>query len=370
MTDQIEARPLRLLVVDDHEVVRQGLVSLLDRREHFQVVAEAGTAAEAVEMARKFEPDLVVMDVRLPDGSGIEACREIRADLPKTKVVILTSYPDEEAVLSAIIAGASGYLLKQIRARDLVAAIEAVGRGESLLDPAVTEKVLDRVRRIATGTYTDEMAQLTQQEQKILLLVAEGKTNKEIAAEVFLSDKTVKNYVSSILSKLNLQRRAQAAAFVAKHRLPGSARSAGTALQRRRSAPLSLSAAGTARGAPRRASLRPCARPAAAGHRSRRGTGARSTSGRATPGTRRRPGRSRPATNPRSARSRACSPTRSRAEGRPEPDRRGVGPHRLRAGSRWPRGRWRSRRAADRAPRAGPGPAGGPGPGARSTIGC
>jgi DNA-binding NarL/FixJ family response regulator len=223
MTDQIEIRPLRLLVVDDHEVVRQGLVSLLERREHFQVVAEAGTAAEAVEMARKFEPDLVVMDVRLPDGSGIEACREIRAEFPATRVVILTSYPDEEAVLSAIIAGASGYLLKQIRGRDLVSALESVGRGESLLDPAVTEKVLDRVRRIATGTYTDEMAQLTQQEQKILLLVAEGKTNKEIASEVFLSDKTVKNYVSSILSKLNLERRAQAAAFVARHRMKGGA---------------------------------------------------------------------------------------------------------------------------------------------------
>jgi DNA-binding NarL/FixJ family response regulator len=223
MTDQIDARPLRLLVVDDHEVVRQGLVSLLERREHFQVVAEAGTAAEAVEMARKFEPDLVVMDVRLPDGSGIEACREIRAEFPATRVVILTSYPDEEAVLSAIIAGASGYLLKQIRGRDLVSALESVGRGESLLDPAVTEKVLDRVRRIATGTYTDELAQLTQQEQKILLLVAEGKTNKEIASEVFLSDKTVKNYVSSILSKLNLERRAQAAAFVARHRLKGGA---------------------------------------------------------------------------------------------------------------------------------------------------
>ncbi|HEY6057762.1 MAG TPA: response regulator transcription factor [Candidatus Limnocylindrales bacterium] len=219
MTESSSARPLRLLVVDDHEVVRQGLVSLLDRREGFQVVAEAGSAAEALEMARKFQPDIVVMDVRLPDGSGIEACRDIRAELASTRVVILTSYPDEEAVLSAIIAGASGYLLKQIRGRDLIAALEAVGRGESLLDPAVTEKVLDRVRRIATGSYTDELAQLTQQEQKILMLVAEGKTNKEIASEVFLSDKTVKNYVSSILSKLNLERRAQAAAFVAKHRI-------------------------------------------------------------------------------------------------------------------------------------------------------
>jgi two-component system response regulator DevR len=213
---------LRILVVDDHEIVRQGLVSLLDRREGLRVVAQAGTVAEAIEQARRFEPDIVILDVRLPDGSGIEACREIRSELPKTRVIMLTSYPDEEAVLSAIIAGASGYLLKQIRARDLVAAIETVGHGESLLDPAVTEKVLERVRRIAAGTYTTEVAQLTGQEQKILLLVAEGKTNKEIASEIFLSDKTVKNYVSSILSKLNLERRAQAAAFVAKHRIdPG-----------------------------------------------------------------------------------------------------------------------------------------------------
>ena len=157
------------------------------------------------------------MDVRLPDGSGIEACRAIRAELPATRVVMLTSYPDEEAVLSAILAGASGYLLKQIRGRDLVTALEAIGRGESLLDPAVTERVLDRVRRIANGEEKDELSDLTSQERKILRLVAEGKTNKEIAAEVFLSDKTVKNYVSSILSKLNLQRRAQAAAFVARH---------------------------------------------------------------------------------------------------------------------------------------------------------
>ena len=216
MTTEAE-KHLRVLVVDDHEVVREGLVAMLDRRPGFQVVAEAGTVAEALEMARKFMPELVIMDVRLPDGSGIEACRDIRAEFPQTRVVMLTSYPDEEAVFSAIVAGASGYLLKQVRARDLVSALDAVGRGESLLDPAVTEKVLERVRRIATGGANDELAQLTAQEQKILLLVAEGKTNKEIAAEVFLSDKTVKNYVSSILSKLNLQRRAQAAAYVAKH---------------------------------------------------------------------------------------------------------------------------------------------------------
>ncbi len=212
-------RPLRLLVVDDHEVVRQGLVALLDRRDEFQVVAEAGTMAESIAAARRFQPDLVVMDVRLPDGSGVEACREIRSERPETKVVMLTSYPDEEAVLSAIIAGASGYLLKQIRGRDLVSALQSVARGDSLLDPAVTERVLERVRRAATGGEQDELSQLTPQERKILILVAEGKTNKEIAGDVFLSDKTVKNYVSSILSKLNLERRAQAAAFVAKHRL-------------------------------------------------------------------------------------------------------------------------------------------------------
>jgi two-component system, NarL family, response regulator DevR len=217
-------RTLTLLVVDDHEVVRQGLVALLDRRPGFQVVAEAGTVSESIEAARRFRPDLVIMDVRLPDGSGVEACREIRAELPDTRVVILTSYPDEDAVLSAIVAGASGYLLKQVRARDLVAALEAVARGESLLDPAVTGRVLDRVRRIATSSEPDELAQLTPQEQKILLLVAEGKTNKEIAAEVFLSDKTVKNYVSSILAKLNLERRAQAAAYMARVRGPGSQR--------------------------------------------------------------------------------------------------------------------------------------------------
>ena len=207
---------LGLLIVDDHEVVRQGLAAMLGRRPGFHVVAEAGTVAEAVAAARKFRPNLVVMDVRLPDGSGIEACREIRAEMPDTRVVMLTSYPDEDAVLSAIIAGASGYLLKQVRARDLVSALEAVGRGESLLDPAVTGRVLERIRRIATADQPDELAQLTAQEQKILLLVAEGKTNKQIAAEVFLSDKTVKNYVSSILAKLNLERRAQAAAYMAR----------------------------------------------------------------------------------------------------------------------------------------------------------
>ena len=213
--------PLTVLLVDDHEVVRQGLATLLGRRPEFNIVGEAGTVADAVAAARRFRPDLIVMDVRLPDGSGIEACREIRAEQPDTRVVMLTSYPDEDAVLSAIIAGASGYLLKQVRARDLIAALDAVGRGQSLLDPAVTGRVLERIRRIATADQPDDLAQLTSQEQKILLLVAEGKTNKEIAADVFLSDKTVKNYVSSILAKLNLERRAQAAAYMAHLRNTG-----------------------------------------------------------------------------------------------------------------------------------------------------
>jgi two-component system response regulator DevR len=211
-------RPFRLLVVDDHEVVRQGLVALLDRRPGFEVVAEAASVAESIDQARLHKPDIVVMDVRLPDGSGVEACRAIRDELPETRIIMLTSFPDEEAVLSAIVAGASGYLLKEIRARDLVTALEAVGRGESLLDPAVTERVLERVRRIAAGGSNDQLSVLTPRERKILMLVAEGKTNKEIAADVFISDKTVKNYVSSILSKLNLERRAQAAAFVARQR--------------------------------------------------------------------------------------------------------------------------------------------------------
>jgi DNA-binding NarL/FixJ family response regulator len=206
-------------VVDDHEVVRQGLVALLERRRQFHVVAQAGTMAEAISQARRFEPDLVLMDVRLPDGSGIEACREIRAEFPAIPVVFLTSSLDDGDIFAAIIAGANGYVLKQSRATKLVAALTAAGRGDSLLDPAVTEQVLERVRRIAAGTYVDETSTLTAQERKILLLLAEGSTNKQIADAVFLSDKTVKNYVSSILSKLNLERRAQAAAFVVRHRI-------------------------------------------------------------------------------------------------------------------------------------------------------
>jgi two-component system response regulator DevR len=211
--------PLRVLIVDDHEVVREGLRSLLNRRQGMTVVGEAGTMADSIEEAARVEPDVVVMDVRLPDGSGVEACREIRQARPDVKVIMLTSYADDEAVFASILAGAAGYLLKQTRGQALADAIEAVARGDSLLDPAVTQKVLERVRTLGSGGTDDVLGSLSEQEQKILLLIAEGKTNKEIAEEIFLSDKTVKNYVSSILSKLNLRRRSEAAAFIARRRL-------------------------------------------------------------------------------------------------------------------------------------------------------
>ena len=206
-----------ILLVDDHEVVRMGLKTLLDRREGFSVVGEAGSVAEAISAARQTRPDVIVMDIRLPDGNGVEACREIRGELPDTKVIMLTSYADDESVYGSIMAGASGYLLKQTRGQSLAEAIERVAKGESLLDPSVTEKVLARMRSLASGEG-DELAALSSQEKKILSLIAQGKTNKEIAGEVFLSDKTVKNYVSSILSKLNLRRRSEAAAFIAERR--------------------------------------------------------------------------------------------------------------------------------------------------------
>lgn len=206
----------RIMIVDDHEVVREGLRSLLNRHEGFSVVADAANVEHAVAEAARSQPDVIVMDVRLPDGSGIEACREIRQTRPETKVIMLTSYADEDAVFASILAGAAGYLLKQTRGNQLAEAIEAVSRGESLLDPAVTQKVMDRVRMSGKRAHDDPLSELTEQEHKILTLIAEGKTNKEIAEEVFLSDKTVKNYVSNILSKLNLRRRSEAAAFIAR----------------------------------------------------------------------------------------------------------------------------------------------------------
>ncbi len=209
------AKTLTVLIVDDHDIVRKGLTTLISRQQDLSVAGEAGTAAEAVEKASELAPDVVVLDIRLPDASGIEACREIRSQNSNIKVLMLTSYSDEEAVMGSIMAGASGYLLKEIRSQEIVEAIRQVGTGRSLLDPAVTAGVLERVRR---GKDDDKLDQLTNQEQRILELVAKGKTNKEISQEVNLSDKTVKNYVSNILGKLEVARRSQAAAYVAERR--------------------------------------------------------------------------------------------------------------------------------------------------------
>ncbi len=216
-------RKITVLLVDDHEVVRVGLRSLLNREAGIEVVGEAGSAAEAVAQAGRLRPQVVVMDVRLPDRSGVEACREIRSADPNVRVIMLTSYADEEAVFHSILAGAAGYLLKQIRGQELLRAIETVAAGQSLLDPAVTQKVLDSIQRWAAGQPPDEMTQLSPQERNVLALVAEGKTNKEIAAALGLSDKTVKNYLSHVFEKLNLSRRSEAAAFFARRR-PSSGR--------------------------------------------------------------------------------------------------------------------------------------------------
>jgi two-component system response regulator DevR len=209
--------PLRVLLVDDHEVVRQGLSSLLKATDDIVVAGEAGTVRDAIEEAERTRPDVVVMDVRLADGSGIEATREIRARRPETQVIMLTSFADDEALFASIMAGASGYVLKQVKSGELIRAIRTVGRGESLLDPAVTKPVLDRLRKGKHLTKDEKLARLSPQEERILEAVANGKTNKEIGQELHLAEKTVKNYVSSILSKLEVARRAEAAAYLARH---------------------------------------------------------------------------------------------------------------------------------------------------------
>jgi len=209
----------RLLLVDDHEVVRLGLKALLDRHPGFEVIAEASTARDAVEQVEALHPDVVVMDIRLPGGSGIDACAEISERFPDSKVIMLTSYAEDEMLFSAIRAGAAGYVLKQIGGEDLVRAIEAVGRGEALLDPAVTQRVFQEVRKAAKEEEASAFSALTQQEKHVLLLVSEGKTNREIAKALFLGEGTVRNYVSSILSKLGVSNRAEAAAFAVEHNL-------------------------------------------------------------------------------------------------------------------------------------------------------
>jgi DNA-binding NarL/FixJ family response regulator len=213
----VAEQPLRVLLVDDHEVVRDGVKALLQATDDIVVSAEASSVRGAVDEADRARPDVVVMDVRLADGSGIEATREIRARHPKTSVIMLTSFADDEALFASIMAGASGYVLKEVRGGELVRAIRTVGKGRSLLDPAVTTAVLDRLRKGKHLMKDERLARLSPQEERILSLVADGRTNREIGDELHLAEKTVKNYVSSILSKLEVARRAEAAAYLARH---------------------------------------------------------------------------------------------------------------------------------------------------------
>lgn len=217
------SRPLRVMLVDDHEIVRRGIARLLEATDDLKVVAEAGSVRDAVTQAAAMLPDVVVMDVRLTDGSGIEATREIRSARPETRVLMLTSFADDEAVFASIIAGAAGYVLKQIQADNLLAAIRAVGAGQSLLDPAITNLVLDRLRKGKHMLGDERLLRLSGQEERILGLVADGMTNRQIGDELQLAEKTIKNYVSSILSKLGVARRSEAAAyFVKRTTTPGS----------------------------------------------------------------------------------------------------------------------------------------------------
>jgi DNA-binding NarL/FixJ family response regulator len=209
----------RILLVDDHEVVRLGLKALLERHPQFDIIGEASSAREALELVANYHPDVVVMDIRLPGTSGIEACEEITSRFPETRVLMLTSYAEDEMLFSAIRAGASGYVLKQIGGEELVRAIEAVARGEALLDPAVTQRVFQEVRRAVKEEEASAFAHISQQEKHVLLLVSEGKTNREIAKALFLGEGTVRNYVSSILSKLGVSNRAEAAAYAVEHNL-------------------------------------------------------------------------------------------------------------------------------------------------------
>jgi two-component system response regulator DevR len=210
---------LRILLVDDHEVVRLGLKTLIDRHPGFEIVAEAASEHEAIEKATQYTPDIVLMDIRLAGGSGIEACEKIMTNLPNTKVVMLTSYAEDEMLFSAIRAGAVGYVLKQVGGNEVIRAIEAAARGEATLDPTLTQRVFDEMRRSIKQEESAAFNDLTNQEMHVLELIAEGKTNREIAEVLYLSEGTVRNYVSGILSKLNVSNRAEAAAYAIQHHL-------------------------------------------------------------------------------------------------------------------------------------------------------
>jgi len=207
---------LQVVLVDDHEVVRRGLKTLLEAESDIEVVAEADSGKGAIDVARTYKPNVIVMDVRMPDGNGVEACRDIRAEDPDIQIIMLTSFSDDEALFNSIMAGAAGFVLKQIRGHDLVDAIRTVGAGQSLLDPGVTKRVLERLRKAKFDEKDPKLSRLSPQEERILDMVGEGLTNREIAERIHLSDKTVKNYVSTILQKLEVSRRAEAASYVAR----------------------------------------------------------------------------------------------------------------------------------------------------------
>ena len=206
-------KSISVVIVDDHEVVREGLRAMLSRHNDIAVVGEAGTMKGAVVESCRLKPDVVLMDVRLPDGSGVDACRVIRDSCPATRVLFLSSYEDDEAVLAAVFGGASGYLLKHITAEGLMLAIHAVAQGQSILDPAITQPVLTRMRLQKEQASEPQRTALSAQQQRVLALIAEGKTNKEIGSSLELSDKTVKNYVRFIFQKMKVTRRGQAAAL-------------------------------------------------------------------------------------------------------------------------------------------------------------
>lgn len=206
--------PLRIFLVDDHEVVRRGVRDMLEAEEDFEVVGEAGTVEEALRRIPATSPDVAVLDVRLPDGNGVELCRDLRSGHPTLACLMLTSFDDDDALLQAILAGAAGYVLKQVKGVDLIEAIRRVGTGQSLLDPAMRSRVIDRLRN--GPTKDPKLARLSGQERRILELLAEGKTNRQIAAEIFLAEKTVKNYVSNLLTKMGMSHRTEAAVYAAR----------------------------------------------------------------------------------------------------------------------------------------------------------
>lgn len=216
---KLKAQRIRLLIVDDHKIVRLGLITMFSRHCRIQIVGDVGTMAQAIAQAQRLKPDVVLMDVRLPDGSGIDACRDIRATCPGTEILFLTSFPDDDALLATVLAGAAGFLLKQADEEGLIQAVETVANGHSIMDPATTHALLQYMRSCPVQEHTSPGGILSPQEERVMVLVVEGKTNKEIGLNMGLSQKTVKNYLSNIFQKMQVSRRSQAAVLFERHRI-------------------------------------------------------------------------------------------------------------------------------------------------------